>query len=60
MSDRVGTAAPAPLDFGNVGRTAWHRRGAFASQTFYVAIAFMLIAATVATPPPASSARARS
>ncbi len=32
-----------PISFGNVGRTRWYRRGAFASQTAYVALAFVLI-----------------
>ncbi|MCQ4162494.1 ABC transporter permease [Roseomonas sp. GC11] len=32
------------LHFTNVGRAPWHRRGFFASQTFYVAVAFALIA----------------
>ena len=32
-----------PLSFGNVGRARWYRRGAFGSQTAYVAVAFVLI-----------------
>jgi ribose transport system permease protein len=37
-----------PLSFGNVGTTQWWKRGAFASQTAYVAVAFVLITLLVA------------
>jgi ribose transport system permease protein len=37
-----------PLSFTNVKEAAWYKRGAFASQTAYVAIAFVAIAALVA------------
>ncbi len=39
MSQDVGH----PVTFGNVGVVRWHKRGAFASQTAYVAIAFVII-----------------
>ena len=40
-------------DFSNVGQVAWHRRGFFASQTFYVALAFVVIAIIMALLSPA-------
>ncbi|WP_131114962.1 ABC transporter permease [Lichenihabitans psoromatis] len=37
-----------PVSFGNVGTTRWYKRGAFGSQTGYVAVAFVLITLLVA------------
>ena len=37
-----------PVSFSNVGETRWYRRGALASQTAYVAIAFVAITLLVA------------
>ena len=42
-----GNVAPS-MSFSNVGRERWYKRGAFASQTAYVAIAFVLITLLVA------------
>ncbi len=36
-----------PLSFGNVGAARWYKRGAFGSQTAYVAVAFVLITVLV-------------
>ncbi|MCW6506847.1 ABC transporter permease [Lichenifustis flavocetrariae] len=44
MSENVA----GPVSFGNVGEARWYRRGAFASQTAYVAVAFVLITVLVA------------
>ena len=40
-------------EFANVGRTAWHRSGFFASQTAYVGAALLVLAAAVALVSPA-------
>ncbi len=37
-----------PLSFGNVGQARWWKRGALASQTAYVALAFVVITVLVA------------
>jgi len=41
------------VTFTNVGRVAWHRRGVFNSQTAYVLVAFLAIAAVMAVLAPA-------
>ncbi len=43
------TPVAGPLSFGNVGTARWYRHGALGSQTAYVAIAFLVIFALVAT-----------
>ncbi len=54
MSDAGSTAGAAtPGDFANVGRAAWWRRGFFASQTAYVALALLAIMAVMAVLSPA-------
>jgi ribose transport system permease protein len=47
------TERTAQPDFTNVGRTAWHRRGFFASQTAYVLGALILIAVVLSFTAPA-------
>ena len=44
MSENVGQA----VTFDNIGTARWYRRGALATQTAYVAIAFVIITALVA------------
>lgn len=40
-------------DFANVGRLPWHQRGFFATQTFYVTLAFLALAIVMALLSPA-------
>ena len=44
----MSQGADPVVSFGNVGVVRWHRRGALASQTAYVAIAFVIITLLVA------------
>ena len=61
MSDlsQASGAKPETDDFSNVGRTAWWRRGFFASQTAYVAAALVAIMVVMSLLSPAFLSSAR-